>query len=351
MSDNSESTVENRSEIVFVYDAENANPNGNPMSAENEPRIDRESVRAVVTDVRLKRYLRDQLSDDGHGVYVFNPDDGSAMGRDELMERVLPDDLTEQLRANPEELDASVFDGFLENATDVRYFGATMSLKGDSSAADAANERLPDHFEGPVQFSPALSLNEVERNRESDSLTSVIATGDDKDTGGFGLSDNRIKYGIFPFHGIVNENAAENTKLTQDDVERLDTLCWRALKNQTLSRSKVGQQPRLYVRVEYEDDYFHIGDLHNTLALDEDECDEPLRSAADAAVDLTAFADTLNEHASGIDTVHVCVDSLLEYTVDSDTLTGADVVDALDAYVDADVRAIDVYEEYRETLA
>ena len=61
-------TVQNRSEIVFLYDAVDANPNGNPLSGENRPRIDPVTNQAVVTDVRLKRYLRDQLEDDGHGV-------------------------------------------------------------------------------------------------------------------------------------------------------------------------------------------------------------------------------------------------------------------------------------------
>lgn len=51
--------VENRSEIVFAYDAEDTNPNGNPLSANDKPRIDETTGTAVVTDVRLKRYLRD----------------------------------------------------------------------------------------------------------------------------------------------------------------------------------------------------------------------------------------------------------------------------------------------------
>jgi len=70
--DDSYDPVTNRSEIVFCYDAVDANPNGNPLSGANRPRIDPETQQAIVTDVRLKRYLRDQLDDDGHGVYVRN---------------------------------------------------------------------------------------------------------------------------------------------------------------------------------------------------------------------------------------------------------------------------------------
>jgi len=51
--------------------------------------------------------------------------------------------------------------------------------------------------------------------------------------------------------GLVDNHGAESTNLSETDVKRLDSLCWRALKNQTTSRSKLGQEPRLYVRPEY----------------------------------------------------------------------------------------------------
>ena len=47
--------------------------------------------------------------------------------------------------------------------------------------------------------------------------------------------DNRLQYALVRFHGVVNENAAESTKLAQEDVERLDSLVWRSLLNQTLT--------------------------------------------------------------------------------------------------------------------
>ena len=79
-------SVENRSEIVFLYDAVDANPNGNPLSGANRPRIDPQTQQAIVTDVRLKRYLRDQLDDDGHGVYIRNVhEEGKQYTREQLL--------------------------------------------------------------------------------------------------------------------------------------------------------------------------------------------------------------------------------------------------------------------------
>jgi len=58
MSDN---TIKNRSEILFIYDVKDANPNGDPID-ENKPRIDEETGINYVTDVRLKRTVRDYLN-------------------------------------------------------------------------------------------------------------------------------------------------------------------------------------------------------------------------------------------------------------------------------------------------
>jgi len=246
--DDSYDPVTNRSEIVFCYDAVDANPNGNPLSGANRPRIDPETQQAIVTDVRLKRYLRDQLDDDGHGVYVRNVknDAGKQSSREDLladrMRELDPDDwdLGDLDDDEAAELREEVFGTFLDASADVRYFGATMSvdMKGNYEGFE---DYLPDHFTGPVQFSPAKTLHPVTENEEYNSLTSVIATGEGKEQGGFDLDDHRIQYGFIAFHGLVDENGAADTKLSEADVERLDTLPWRAIKNQTISRSKVGQ--------------------------------------------------------------------------------------------------------------
>jgi CRISPR-associated protein Csh2 len=340
-------TPENRSEIVFVYDAENANPNGNPLSPTNEPRIDPETSRAIVTDVRLKRYLRDQLQEDGEGVYIQSPQTGPEPGdtrqRFELLLERFEEELTERLHdlAADGDADGDADDGlgtevyrtFLDQAIDVRYFGATLSIESSSdeqakklATAREAADRLPDHFTGPLQFSPAKSLNEVRENENYESLTSVIASSEGAQQGGFDLADNRIQYGIFPFHGVVNEQAAPSTRLREADVERLDTLCWRALKNQTRSRSKKGQQPRLYVRAEYAAEGYHHGDLHHLVSIDRDHSGAgPFESVTDVALDVTGLVSELTSGVESgyVDTIHVKTDDLLTLTYDGVQYTDA----------------------------
>lgn len=349
-------TVQNRSEIIFVTDAQDANPNGNPIG-ENRPRIDPVTGQAAITDVRLKRYLRDQLVDDGHGVFVRKTADGKSASRAQLALDVLGDIDNREALEEFDDVDAA----FLENATDVRYFGATLSFNRDPD--NDLHQAVVEEFEGgnytgPVQFSPARSLNAVELNEETNTLTSVISTQEGKTTGGFDLNDHRIKYGIFPFHGIVDEHGASDTGLTQGDVARLDTLCWRALKNQTISRSKVGQEPRLYVRVEYERDGYHVGDLHNGLALDRElagaddavTSDDALRNVTDICLDVTGLLDRIEAASEHVDTVHITASDYLDIAVDGEPAGTASDLSSLLEERGVNVHEIDVYEEYKEAL-
>ncbi|AFZ74576.1 type I-B CRISPR-associated protein Cas7/Csh2 [Natronobacterium gregoryi] len=347
-------TVQNRSEIVFLYDAVDANPNGNPLSGANRPRIDPQTQQAIVTDVRLKRYLRDQLEDDGHGVYIRNvQEEGNQYTRGELLEDRLKavdiDDYDLDDEDEAEQLREDIFGEFLAESVDVRYFGATMSVDTDDEYA----AHLPDHFTGPVQFSPGKTMHAVNENEEYDSLTSVIATQEGKEQGGFDLDDHRIQYGLIRFHGLVDEHGAADTNLTAEDVERLDTLCWRALKNQTISRSKVGQEPRLYCRVEYADESFHLGGLDKDLTLDEERsaADEELRNVRDLTVDVDTFVQRLENASDRIERVRVVASDVLECSHDGE-VGGPDVLyEALEDAVGADaLEIVDVYEEHAATM-
>jgi CRISPR-associated protein Csh2 len=349
MTDDTQS-IENRSEIVFLYDAVDANPNGNPLSGADRPWIDPQTQQAIVTDVRLKRYLRDQLEDDGHGVYIRNvQEEGYQATREDLLEARLKEVDIDDVPDN--ELEEAVFGEFLENSADVRYFGATMSVDTDHEYA----QHLPDHFTGPVQFSPGKSMHPVNENEEYDSLTSVIATQSEKEQGGFDLDDHRIQYGLIRFHGLVDEHGAEDTKLTEEDVRRLDTLCWRAIKNQTISRSKVGQEPRLYLRVEYDTESFHIGGLDKDLALDETKGRtkpyEELRNVRDLTVAIDDLVERLDGNKDRITEVRFAASDVLPIS-HADEVGGPELFEqALEEAVGADaVDEVDVYGEHQATL-
>jgi CRISPR-associated protein Csh2 len=335
--------VENRSEIVFLYDAVDANPNGNPLSGANRPRKDPITDQAVVTDVRLKRYLRDQLEDDGHGVYITSTRNSEyAKTREEMLKESLG-------ITDPEEVGDHAFDGFLDNAVDARYFGATIAVDtSDDEIIEAVEDQLPDHLTGPVQFSPGKSLHPVMENEEYNSLTSVIGTQEEKEQGGFDLDDHRLKYALIGFHGLVDEHGAENTNLTTEDVKRLDTLCWRSIKNQTITRSKVGQEPRLYLRVEYADERFHIGGLTHDLDTVGDADDaRAYRTVRDVTLDGSALIERLEDHEDRIEKVRLAADDALDIVVDEEPITAENTLS--DQLPNIEVEEIDVYDEHGET--
>jgi len=335
-------SVTNRSEIVFVYDAEDTNPNGNPLSANDKPRIDETTGAAVVTDVRLKRYLRDQLDDDGFGVYIRNPsksDAESVLDRDDLFTAVTgikQGDLGDMTGSE-------AADAFLQNATDVRYFGATCSFSSDFQSE--IGDGFPGQFIGPVQFSHARSLNTVVQKSEAKQLSTVVSSGGDAEQGTF-ATDNRLQYAFIPFHGIVNEVGAEDTRLSQTDVERLDTLLWRALKNQTLTRSKMGHQPRLYLRVEYSTDAFHIGTLDDGLELTQEAPDTELRNITDVVLGVDGLLADLEEHAQHIASVKVATDRHLTVEANGDVGGPDHLLGALEDAVGTDT--VDEVEPYGE---
>lgn len=354
--------IETRSEILFVYDAQDCNPNGDPYN-DNQPRIDQATGQAVVTDVRLKRYLREQLQTDGHGVFIRTPDDDrqafkrieAALGMFEDVEE--PEDF--------ETVD-EVKETFLKRAVDVRYFGATFSFDVDSDETqDMIQDRFGSNLTGPVQFSPARSLNRVEQNTESKRLTSVLSSDEENQQGTF-AQDERLKYAIFPFHGVVNENGAADTHLSTDDIERLDTLLWRSIKNQTISRSKIGQAPRLYIRVEFEAG-FHTGDLHRTVELGTSDSPGDLRDIRDVTIDVTETFRTLNDVKDRIEAVYIVGDRHLTCNVDSaangltesdgldeaeipEEFTAADLGDHIETTIGIDVNHVDVWEDFKSTL-
>lgn len=312
MSDDSQTnTIQNRSEIVFVYDAVNCNPNGNPIDPNGAPRIDEETDVCYVTDVRLKRYIRDEYERRDEKIYVTGArtDEDESMSRERMLKRLF--DLDEE--ADDKEVLTGELHNKLLNAIDVRYFGALLSI--DQNVRDQTD--LPAGIKGAVQVDIGRTLHPVQENYETSSLTSVIGTKEGKEQGGYDLDDSRIKYGLIAFGAGVNPAAAETTGLSDDDVRQLDGVTWAAIKNQTLSRSKIGQQPRFYLRVEYTDPDFDIGGLDRDLdTVESNDEAKTMRSIRDVTVDASELLRRLRLHKNRIKTLHVAVDDLIRFSTD-----------------------------------
>lgn len=281
--------IKNRQEILFIYDVTDANPNGDPLD-ENKPRIDEGTGINIVTDVRLKRTIRDYLMNfkgyDGENekdIFVKEVPSTTGKGLKDGKNRA------KDFNESPEEV--------LNKAIDIRLFGGVIPLTNDSIT-----------FTGPVQFNMGRSLNKV----------NVMHI---KGTGAFASKDGQAKtfreeyivpYSLIAFHGIVNENAAKETKLNDEDIDLMEEALWVGTKN-LITRSKIGHMPRLFIRVVYKEglNYF-IGDLQKKIVIKTEIDEQKIRSTEDYKVDITTLLKELKNSKDKIEKVYYIHDKSLQ---------------------------------------
>ena len=278
--------VSKRSELIFLYDIKDANPNGDPLDS-NKPRMDEETSINLVTDVRLKRTIRDYLLDYGKVEEIFVRDVETKEGK-------LQDGKgrASNFGKTKEEIHKNV----LDKCIDVRLFGATIPLNKDSIT-----------LTGPVQFTMGRSLHRT--SVEFIKGTGAFASGEDKTKRTF-REEYMVPYSLIGFYGVVNENAAKRTNLTNEDVSLLLEGMWQGTKN-LISRSKAGQMPRLLIKIDYKETGYHIGDLLSTFKIILNCQDEyAIRSTDDYIIDVTDFKSILEQNKDKIDNIGIKYDRI-----------------------------------------
>jgi len=307
--------IKNRSEILFLYDIKDANPNGDPLD-ENKPRIDEETGLNIVTDVRLKRTIRDYLmnfKEEEIFVREIENSDGTiqdAKARaEDFLEKV---DLGER-RFNEQK--QAIKEAILEKCIDVRLFGATIPLdisvkKGNKTENVTGSITLT----GPVQFRMGRSLHKVELKHIKG--TGAFASGKDKRQKTF-REEDILPYSLISFYGIINENAAQYTKLTEDDISLLLEGMWNGTKN-LISRSKVGQMPCLLLKVNYKEQNYHIGDLDKLITIKDIEqmSQEKIRDISGFELDASKLINTLNNNKEKIDSIDLKIDNRVKINLE-----------------------------------
>lgn len=274
--------VNQRHEILFLYDVSWANPNGDPFE-ENKPRIDEETQLNIVTDVRLKRTVRDQLK---------------AMGYDIFLQEQKKEDGTLQTKEERFESYASSPEKVLAQCIDIRLFGGTFALKGKTEAAREAFA-----LTGPVQFKFGHSLHRVKC--EYIKGTSVMPSGEERTRGTF-TEVYVVPYSLIVFYGIVNEQAAQTTRLTEEDVEAMLKALWVGHKacSDVITRSKLGHEPRLLLDVVYKPQTLtHMGELDKLVRFESEKADEELRDISDGMIRLEALAEKFQQYKHKIEIV------------------------------------------------
>ncbi len=217
--------IKNRYEFVVLFDVENGNPNGDP-DAGNMPRIDPESGYGLVTDVCLKRKIRNYVElvkeeEDGYQIYIkenvpLNRSDNKAF---EYLK--IDETKTKDLKKNDPEADRKIRDFMCKNFFDIRTFGAVMTTFVKASLNCG-------QVRGPVQLGFARSIDPIVSQEVT--ITRVAITTE-KDAGNKSTEMGRkniVPYGLYRVEGYISANLARKvTGFSEEDLE----LLWEAIIN------------------------------------------------------------------------------------------------------------------------
>jgi CRISPR-associated protein Csd2 len=213
--------IKNRYEFVFFFDVENGNPNGDP-DAGNRPRIDAETGYGIVTDVCLKRKIRNyvEVVKDGQPNYnILIKMDASLNSKFTAAHTALNQKTGKAAKHSKEEV-KNAQDWMCKNYFDVRTFGAVMSTGDDPAGI----------VRGPVQMNFARSIDPIFINDIS--ITRLAITTDEKSKDSNPKNEMGRKavvpYALYRAEGYISANLAQRVTLfNEDDLE----LFWQAIIN------------------------------------------------------------------------------------------------------------------------
>ncbi len=217
--------IKNRYEFVVLFDVENGNPNGDP-DAGNLPRLDPETGLGLVTDVCLKRKIRNYVElvkedQDGYKIYIkdgvpLNRSDSEAFSALKVTEKDI-----KNAKKKDENLDAKIRDFMCEHFYDIRTFGAVMTTF-------VKNKLNCGQVRGPVQISFAQSIDPIVPNEITITRTAITTEADAAEKTTEMGRKSIVPYGLYRAEGFVSANLARKTTgFSEDDLN----LLWEAIIN------------------------------------------------------------------------------------------------------------------------
>lgn len=296
----------NRSEILFLYDIADANPNGDPLD-DNKPRLDEENEINLVTDVRLKRTIRDYLHDFKNQDLFIKENKDKNGNIPDAKQRAADFLYADKKYDAIDDVRKDIKERIISECIDIRLFGATIPIEPKIKSKKIKSSVT---LTGPVQFRMGRSLNKVEIQHIKG--TGAFASGSGKDQKTF-REEYVLPYSLISFYGIINENAAKETNLSDDDVDLLMDGIWNGTKN-LISRSKFGQLPRFLMQIEYNENNYFIGDLNNKIFITHDlEDDKKLRNISEINLNLSELLKAIIEDKDKINKINYKFDSGIKF--------------------------------------
>lgn len=217
--------ITHRYEFVYLFDVTNGNPNGDP-DAGNLPRLDPETNHGLVTDVALKRKIRNFVALDkddapGYALYMKEKAILNQQHQKAWEARDIPPDAKDAYKKLPkDEAKAREITAWMcSNFFDVRTFGAVMT-----TGVNAGQVRGPVQLAFASSVEPVLPLEiSITRMAVTTEKEAEAQSGDNRTMG----RKHILPYGLYRAHGFVSAKLAERTGFSDEDLQ----LLWRALIN------------------------------------------------------------------------------------------------------------------------
>lgn len=217
--------IKNRYEFVVFFDVENGNPNGDP-DAGNMPRVDPESGYGLVTDVCLKRKIRNYVEtvkedEKGYRIYIKENVPLNRSDREAYDNLGITPDKVKAMKKDDPELDKKVCDFMCGNFYDIRTFGAVMT----TFVKDNLN---CGQVRGPVQLSFARSVDPILPQEVTITRVAITTENDAAKKGTEMGRKYIIPYALYRAEGYISANLARKvTGFSEEDLE----LLWQAILN------------------------------------------------------------------------------------------------------------------------
>ena len=208
------SELKNRIDFVYIFDVQDGNPNGDP-DAGNLPRVDAETGMGLVTDVCLKRKVRNYVQvakDCAEGYDIFIKEKA-------VLNKSIDAAHEEESVKNATDKTSAARDVKCRKYYDIRTFGAVMS-----TGKNAGQVR------GPIQLTFARSVEPIAAMEHSITRMAVATEKEAEKQGGDNRTMGRkatVPYGLYVCHGFISANLANQTGFSEEDL----ALFWDALKN------------------------------------------------------------------------------------------------------------------------
>ena len=217
--------IKNRYEFVVLFDVENGNPNGDP-DAGNMPRVDPETGYGIVTDVCLKRKIRNYVEtvkedEAGYRIYIKEGVPLNRSDREAFKELNIEEGKVKEEKKKDKDLDLKIRNFMCSNFYDIRTFGAVMTTF-TKNALNCGQVR------GPVQLSFARSIDPIIPQELTITRTAITTEADAENKKTEMGRKYIVPYGLYRAEGYISANLARKvTGFNEEDLE----LLWNAITN------------------------------------------------------------------------------------------------------------------------